>query len=307
MLDICLLGVGGMMPLPNRFLTSMLARVNGKMLLIDCGEGTQVTAKILGWGFKNIDVMCFTHLHADHISGLPGMLLTIGNSGRTDTLEIIGPVGIKRAFSGLSTICPELPYPVEVTEIELSEDNYLSDEIIFGDFVIKAIFCDHKISCYAYSVEIKRSGKFLPSKAEELGVPKNLWGLLQNGDEITLKDNVITPEMVLTSPRKGIKVSYCTDTRPLDRFHNFIRNSDLFICEGMYGEEEKKEGAIQKKHMIFSEAATLATNGDVKELWLTHFSPALAEPELFLENATNIFHNSKLGFDRITKTIFFED
>ncbi len=307
MLDVCLLGVGGMMPLPERFLTSLLIRVNGKMLLIDCGEGTQVTAKLLGWGFKNIDTICFTHLHADHIAGLPGFLLTIGNYGRTLPLNIIAPKGILDAYNGLSTIFPEIPFDVNIKELTLTEENHTSEEIDLGQFFLKAILLDHKVPCFAYSIEVKRAGKFLIDKAIKLNIPKNLWGKLQKGENVKYNNSLYTPQMVLGAERKPIKLVYCTDTRPVERLYNFLHKADLFICEGMYGEEEKIKQAIEKKHMIFSEAATLAKKGNVKELWLTHFSPSLTDPHLYIENAKNIFKNTIIGQDRLTKTIYFED
>lgn len=302
MLDICLLGTGGMMPMPNRYLTAMLTRLDGRMLLIDCGEGTQVTMKMLGWGFKAIDVICFTHYHADHISGLPGILLTIGNSGRTEPIKLIGPVGLTKVVEGLRQIAPELPFPIEYIEITQKQET-----VVIGKFHISCQAVDHIIKCYAYRIDVKRKGKFDTQKAQSLNVPKEIWSKLQKENSAEFQGKYYTSEMVLGQERKGISVSYCTDTRPVDQLIPFIKYSDLFICEGMYGENEKKQKAIENKHMLFSEAAQLAKNGNVDKLWLTHYSPSVSEPEQFLLNATSIFPNTELGEDRKKITLFFQD
>ncbi len=299
MLDVCLLGTGGMMPLPDRWLTSLLIRYNGRMILIDCGEGTQIPLKMAEWGFKAIDAVLFTHYHADHVAGLPGFLLTLGNSGRTEPLTMIGPPGLKKVVGGLTVISPELPYELQIVELPDSE----SAETCISDIYIKSIPVDHTLTCLSYCIEIKRQGKFEVERANKLMIPVNYWSRLQKGETITLEDRVITPEMVLGAPRKGIKICYCTDTRPTEELAGFINGSDLFICEGMYGDAEDSSKAVQKKHMMFSEAALLAKQGNVGELWLTHYSPSLTDPEEYIEAARTIFRDTVAGKDLLAKTI----
>lgn len=290
------------MPLPYRFLTSLLCRLNGKFLLIDCGEGTQVSLKMLGWGFKNIDVICFTHFHADHIAGLPGLLLTIGNSGRVDSINIVGPKGIEKVVTSLCIIAQELPYSIIFTELEEEGD----EEIVISDFIIKSYPMKHKIPCFGYSINVKRRPKFLIEEAKKLDIPKKLWSKLQNGEDILYRSKLYTSEMVMGDNRKGIKVCYCTDSRPVKGLNEFIFDADLFICEGLYGDDDKKDKAKLYMHMTFTEAAQIAKDGNAKELWLTHFSPSLVEPHAFLGEAKKIFENTIIGEDRMAKTIFFD-
>lgn len=303
MIDICLLGTGGMMPLPNRWLTSLLVRHNGRMILIDCGEGTQIPLKMAEWGFKPIDAILFTHYHADHVAGLPGLLLSLGNAGREEPLIIMGPPGIERVVEGMTVISPELPYELHL--IELSDKN--ESENVLGEVIIKSIPVDHNLTCLAYSLELKRQGKFDIERAKKLNIPVSLWKNLQKGEVVTVEDKVITPKMVLGDERKGIKISYCTDSRPTGELPGFIKNSDLFVCEGMYGDEENREKAVQKKHMMFSEAAYLARDGNVKELWLTHYSPSLDDPKEYIDSARDIFENTICGKDLLKKIIKYED
>ena len=301
MVDIALLGCGGMMPLPKRFLTSMLARLNGRFVLIDCGEGTQVTLKMLGWGFKNIDAIMFTHFHADHIAGLPGLLLTIGNSGRTEPLTLIGPKGLEAVVMGLTVIAREIPFSLEFIEMEGPS------EFDISGFKIKSLPVEHRTTCYAYTLEVSRPGKFDLDKAAALGIPKNKWSFLQRGDSVEFEGQVYTPDMVMGEGRKGIKIAYCTDTRPVNALPDFVRDSDLFICEGIYGEDEKIDKAKEYKHMLFSEAAGIAKAASVGQMWLTHYSPSLTDPAEFLHVATDIFPNTHLGYDRKYETVRFED
>lgn len=303
MLDVCLLGTGGVMPLPNRWLSSLLIRYDGRMILIDCGEGTQIPLKMAGWGFKAIDAVLFTHYHADHIAGLPGFLLTLGNSGREDPLTLMGPPGIKKVVEGLTVISPELPYELRLIELPDSRNS----ETCIRDIHIKSMPVDHTFPCLSYCIEIKRQGKFDKERAMKLKIPVKYWNHLQKGEVIRLEDRIITPEMVLGEPRKGIKVCYCTDTRPVKDLSGFVKNSDILICEGMYGSEDDIVKAEQKKHMMFSEAGLLAKQGNVRELWLTHYSSSLTEPEKYIESAKKVFTNTTIGTDLFKKTIKYED
>ncbi len=302
MLDICLLGTGGMMPLPYRWLTSMMARYNGTGILIDCGEGTQIAMKEKGWSPKPIDVICFTHFHADHISGLPGMLLTMGNAERTEPLLLVGPKGLSRVVASLRVIAPELPFAIDCLELTEAEQ-----KIQFDGFRIEAFKVNHNVTCYGYSLIIDRIGKFQLEKALELGIEKKYWNRLQKGETIQLKEMTLVPEMVLGPARKGLKVTYCTDTRPTQGIVKNAMNADLFICEGMYGEPDKKAKAKENRHMTFYEAAELAKRAQVERLWLTHYSPSLNHPEEFLPAVKNIFPAAETCRDGKTLELVFEE
>ena len=311
MLDVCLLGTGGMMPLPGRWLTSLLTRFNGSSLLIDCGEGTQIAIKEQGYTFKAIDTICFTHFHADHISGLPGILLAMANSERTEPLVLIGPKGLERVVSGLRVIAPELPFPVQCIELRDREQ-----VIERKGYRITAFRVQHNMVCYGYSLEILRAGKFdaerakaagIPilragkfdaERAKAAGIPLKYWNPLQKGNVIETEDGRrLTPDMVLGGARKGLKVTYCTDTRPVSQISDHASGSDLFICEGMYGEPEKEEKAREHKHMTMYEAARLAAAADPqpREMWLTHYSPSMVYPKQYMDEVKKIFPRALAG------------
>ena len=302
MLDICLAGTGGMMPLPYRWLTSLMLRYEGSQILIDCGEGTQIALKKRGWSFKPIDIICITHFHADHISGLVGLLLTMGNAERTEPVTMIGPRGLEKVVNSLRIVAPELPFPIEF--IELSEP---SATITVRDYVITAYKVQHAIPTYGYAVEIPRAGRFQVERAQALGLPVTYWSRLQKGETVEFEGETYYPEMVMGPPRKGLKVAYCTDSRPTRSIVEGARGADLFICEGMYGERGSEERAAEHKHTNFAEAAALAKAAEVRELWLTHFSPALNHPEEFIDVAREIFPNAKTGTDGISLTLKFTE
>lgn len=280
----------------------MMARYNGKSILIDCGEGTQIAMKEKGWSPKPIDIICFTHYHADHISGLPGMLLTMGNAERTEPLLMIGPKGLSRVVSSLRVIAPELPFEIRFKELTEAEES-----IQFDGFHIDAFRVNHNVVCYGYSLVIERKGRFMVEKAKELNIPVNCWNRLQHGETVETPEGTYTPDMVMGEERKGIKVTYCTDTRPTPAICGHSKGADLLILEGMYGEPEKKAKAREYKHMTFYEAARIAAEAEPKLMWLTHYSPSLTRPEEYMKEVKRIFPRAYAAKDGQTVELDFEE
>ncbi|MBQ3421336.1 MAG: ribonuclease Z, partial [Romboutsia sp.] len=293
------------MPMPNRFLSSLFINFKGRKILIDFGEGTKISMRMKNCGFKTIDLICITHLHGDHIIGLIGLLSTIGNSSRTEDLTIIGPKGITQAINAIRVLVEYLPYKLIIIE-NPTGPICLNNEYL-KELEISTLNLDHSTECLGYSLYFKRKAKFNVEKASKNNVPKILWQKLQEGKNILYNDIEYYPDMVLGDDRKGIKLSFITDTRPIDSIPEFIKNSDLFICESMYGDDMDLSKAIKNKHMTFRESATLAKLGNVKRLLLTHFSPSLENPSIYLENATSVFENTIIGQDRLEINLNFED
>ena len=291
MLDICLLGTGGMQPLPYRWLTAMMARCDGSSLLIDCGEGT-----------KPVDVICFTHYHADHISGLPGFLLTMGNAERTEPVLLVGPKGLERVVGALRIIAPELPFSLFFHEFSEARE-----QLKAGPYVIDAFRVNHNVPCYGYRISIPRNGKFDVDRAKAQEIPQRFWSRLQKGEVIEFEGRTLTPDMVLGEKRRGLSVTYSTDTRPVPVISEYAKENDLFICEGMYGEKDKAAKAREYKHMTFQEAADLGKEANPKEMWLTHYSPSLMRPEEYLNEIREIFPKIKTARDGWSVELGFDE
>lgn len=305
MIDLTLLGCGGNVPMPNRFLSSLFINYKGSKILIDCGEGTQVAMKKYNCGFKNIDLILITHLHGDHIIGLIGLLQTMGNSGKTEDLTIVGPIGIIDAIKAIKVLVEYLPYKVNI--IENPKQTFSLEHDILKDIDISTINLDHSTECIGYSLYFKRKPKFDREKAILNQVPQNLWKKLQENSSAIYKDKTYYADMVLGENRRGIKLSFITDTRPTFEIPEFIYESDLFICEGMYGDDLDISKAVKNKHMTFRESASLANAGNVDKLLLTHFSPSIENPKDFIQNATNLFEDTIIGEDGLTLKLSYTD
>ncbi|GAA0240776.1 ribonuclease Z [Metaclostridioides mangenotii] len=304
MIDLTLLGCGGNVPIPNRFLSSLFINYNGRKILIDCGEGTQVSLKVNKCGFKDIDLICITHLHGDHIFGLPGILSTIGNSGKTEDLTILGPSGIIDAVKYMKSLLGVLPYNVKV--VENPEVNFKLSDPNFKNLEISTIDLEHSVECIGYSFKFNRSREFDMDKAFYNDVPRFMWRKLQNGETMIINDKTYTPEMVLGNERIGIKLSFITDTRPVFEIPDFIKDSDLLVCEAMYGDDLDIDKAVKNKHMTFRESANLARLGNASQLLLTHFSPSVMKPEIFIDNAKDVFENTIVGEDGLKLSLKYK-
>ncbi len=296
-LEVFVLGTGGMMPLPGRGLTSVLVRREGELFLFDCGEGTQIGLRRLNLRWKKITSIFISHTHADHVTGLPGILMLSSQVDRDEPLYIYGPPKIREFVEAMRrTLDMYINYEIVVKEIEGKCNVFDAEE-----YGIRSFPLQHTKQCLGYCIEEKkRPGIFFPDKALALGVPRGpLWSRLQGGETIGLPDGtMVTPAQVMGQERKGRKFCFVTDTIAASGLAGFVSGADLLICEGMFA-DELAETAAEKKHLTAAQAARIAREAGVKEMGLIHYSPRYSERELkkLLQEAREIFPASFLTRD----------
>ncbi len=308
MIDVTVLGTAALMPIPERALSSALLRCSGRSILFDCGEGTQTAARRAGVSLMKTDVIAITHYHGDHIFGIPGLLQTMSVMGRTDRLYITGPGNIARELAPILRLAGPLAY--EISLFTLPDSGMRLSELIPGwreGARLTPFKTDHRVASRGYSFTLSRAGKFLPERALELHVPQNQWKLLQGGEAVTVGDRTVEPAEVLGPPRKGLKVSFTGDTAYCAGLVEGARDADLLISDATYGDDAQAQAAADYGHMTFSLAARAAREANVRELWLTHFSQMMEDPEVYLPAARGIFPNTLCAHDGMGVTLRFEE
>lgn len=299
MLDVCLLGTSGMMPLPGRHLTSLLLRHEGHSILVDCGEGTQVAIRKYAWSMHAIDCICFTHTHGDHVAGISGLLSTMGSEGRKEAVHIIGPATIEEV---IAQICVVVAVPFQVIFHSVKEP-----DLQFAGMTITPFPVDHNITCFGYRFDIDRLPAFLPEKARQLEIPVQYWSKLQEGKGVRVGLKHFTPDQVRGPARRGISLVYATDTRPCRMLEDAAYDVDLLITEGIYADPDKQASAVEKKHMTSQEAALLAKRAGAHETWLTHYSPSFRNQKAYAAEIQAILPTVRFGRDGDRKTLLFPD
>jgi ribonuclease Z len=302
MIDVCILGTAGMMPMPGRWLSCALVRNGANLVLIDCGEGTQVPWKALGWGFRQLGAICLTHMHADHVAGLPGVLFMVAHAGRTEPLDIYGPPGTAYVVEGLRRIAADLPFEVQIHELKGGAQFQLP-----GELFASCCQAAHGVPCLAYRLELRRKPVFLPEQARALGLPVQFWKRLQHGETVEHAGQTFVPEQVLGEARQGLSLAFITDTRPTEQLSAFARDVDLLVCESMYDDPEDLPLARSNGHMLASESAEIARKAGARQLMLTHFSPKIWETSQAEKMAREIFPSARAAHDGTVITLAYND
>lgn len=308
-LEAFVLGTSGMMPLPGRHLTSVLLRREGELFLFDCGEGTQVSLRRLNLRWKKISAIFVSHSHADHVTGLPGMLMLSAQVERDDPLVIVGPPKTREFVEANRRILDMyIDYPIEIVDVDPR-----ATEVVYEreGFRVRSHPLSHTKPCVAYTLEEdQRPGEFHPERALELGVPRGpLWSRLQAGEPVASSSGrMVSSAEVMGAPRPGRKFSFVTDTVPASGLAEFVAGSNLLMCEGMF-EDALIESAREKRHLTARQAAEIARDGRVRSLGLMHYSPRYTRRELdkLLEEAQAVFPATFLGRDGQNIPIPFED
>ena len=308
MIDVTLIGTSALLPIPERALTAAVLFCEGHSILFDCGEGTQTAARKAGVSLMRTDIIALTHYHGDHVFGLPGLLQSMHNAERTETLYITGPEGLTTELEPILKLARHKHMSYAIVPIEIPTNGLQLSELNCGWSAatkLSAFKTEHYVPSQGYCFELRRAGKFLPERAKALGVPINQWKILQRGQSILLDGETILPSQVLGEPRRGLKFVFTGDTTACENLIDAAAGADLLICEATFAKDDQTQMAAEYGHMTFAQAATVAKRADVKELWLAHYSQRIKRPQDFLPNATKIFPNTVAGRDGMSTTLKF--
>ena len=308
MIDITLIGTAALVPLPERALTAALLTCAGHSILFDCGEGTQSAARKAGVSLMKADMIALTHYHGDHIFGLPGLLQTMCSMGRTEPLFLTGPAGLEEAMAPILTLTGWTSY--EIRLIETPAQGLALSGLVKGwpeMAKLSSFPTEHRVPSQGYCFTLSRAGRFNPQKAKELGVPVNLWGLLQKGQPVQAGEKQVLPGQVMGESRKGLKFVFTGDTAACDALTGAAEGADLMISEATYGEDGQAQLAADHGHMNFRQAAETARKANVKRLWLAHYSQMIEDPQAYLPNAAEVFPDAVCGRDGMCASLLFEE
>ncbi len=306
-MECILLGSGGMMPMPKRLLTSVAVRHKGRVILFDAGEGTQLGWKKAGLGYRALQIIAVSHLHADHCLGIPGLMMLRAQMDDPDPLTIVGPPGIGEFVSTVQRLLDfHMNYPVNF--VEWSE---AGGPVALEDRDWKLLWhpLKHTRFCLGFRLEEKdRPGKFNEKIAREMGVPQGpLWGKLQKGESVALEDGrTVSPRQVLGPSRRGRHIAYVVDTVPAKNVYELCRHADLAFMEGMFLRREE-DHARERGHMTVWDAARIARRARVREAVLVHVSPRYEDDDLvrFEEEAASQFDRVRMGRDQEVYPVAF--
>jgi ribonuclease Z len=291
--EIIFLGTGGSLPTRERGLPCVVIRRNGELLIFDCGEGTQRQMMLGSVGFNRVTSVMISHLHGDHVLGIPGLLLTMSSLGRDKVLDIYGPEGIQKLIENMEKSLGFKPvFQVRIREL------HPGDKIERTEYVLNTALAKHDITCLAYALEEKpRPGRFHPEKARKLGMPEGpQWRELQTGKTLEINGQVVQPNQVMDAPRQGLKIVYAIDTRPSGDVRRLAKNADLLMHDGGFPEERRPK-AQEYYHSTAREAAILAKNAKVKKLALIHISAVVRDSSILLKEAKKQFKSTIVPVD----------
>lgn len=309
MLTVTLLGTAATLPQPDRALSSAVFSVNGRHILLDCGEGTQLALHRQHISPMKIDLIALTHYHGDHMLGLPGLLQTMDTMNRTAPLTITGPEeGHEAILTAIFTLADELAYPVNFIPLPA---NGLSLHALHPKWPLEALLTAfptvHRIASQGYRLTLGRMRRLHTETATAMGVPRSLWRKLQSGQSVTVEGRMIHPDAVCGPERRGLTAVFTGDTAPCVAVEQAAHSADLLIMDATYADDQHDGKAAQYGHSTFAQTAALAARSGVKRLWLTHYSAMITDPEESLPAAQSIFPAAECGVDGKAVTLTFRE